>query len=94
MRSVSIFYWLMLISLLTMGAIIPLLTVISTFESNPWDMYFNMYSEQTKHEALLHTIVCSFVLIFAAKINKPTYPKLVLHQTLGSVKCQVQHQVH
>ena len=83
MRSVSRFYWLMLVSLLLMGAIIPLLIIIPSYESNPWDMYFSMYSEQTKHEALLYTIVCSFVFFFAAIIYKPTYPKLEPHQILS-----------
>jgi hypothetical protein len=73
----------MLVSLLLMGAIIPSLMVVFTYENNPWEMYFSMYSKQAKFEALLYTIACSFVLLFAATIYKPTFPKPVPLQTLS-----------
>ena len=83
MRSVNSFYVLMIVSLLFMGAIIPSLMVVFTFENNPWEMYFTLHSEYAKYKALLYTIVCSFVFLFLAKIYKPTYPKPVPFQTLS-----------
>jgi hypothetical protein len=80
----------MLVSLLLMGAIIPSLMVVFTYENNPWEMYFTMYSEQVKYEALLYTVVCSFVMIFTATIYKPTYPKPVSLKKL-SLSNNVRH---
>lgn len=65
-------------SLILIGAILPLLAVEFYHEGTSWDMFFRMYSEDTKDTGFFYTIISSAVLVLVATHYSPNRKKSVI----------------